>query len=70
MQFLSHDKCGFKFVLESLWYNLRFIFSEQRDQIIPQVVAYNSLKTMQNYMATSPKSSRGRLLAVVVYGRL
>ena len=70
MQFLSHDTCGFKFVMESLWYNLRFIFSEQRDQIIPQVVAYKSLKTMQNYMTASPKSSRGRLLAVVVYGRL
>lgn len=68
MQFLSHDTCGFKLVMESLWYNLRFIFGEQRDQIIPQVVAYKSLKIMQNYMTASP--SRCRLLAVVVYGRL
>ena len=44
--------------------------SEHRDQRMRQVVAYNGLKTMENYilnLISGSKSGRGCLQEVVVY---
>ena len=42
-------------------------YIELRDQIRRQVVAYNSLKTVENYKIASTKSGHGRLRKVIVY---
>ena len=44
----------------------RITFSEQRDQTMPQVVAYKSMKTMENSETVKQKSSCGRFREVVV----
>ena len=42
-------------------------YIELRDQIRRQVVAYKSLKTVENYKIVSTKSGHGRLRKVIVY---
>ena len=52
-------------VTEGLSYT-RITFSEQRDQTIPQVVAYKSMKTMENFETVKQKSGCDRFREVVV----
>ena len=48
-------------------YEWNSTYIELRDQIRRQVVAYKSLKTVENYKIVSTKSGHGRLRKVIVY---